>query len=150
AAGLAIIGGRTAAEITDRYLEKSALAAGIGARQAAVLEGVIGVAGRPDAALAELQRLAKADRLGLRPALHRFARRLDAIAAAGIDPGGLTFAADFGRRLDYYTGFVFEIFRGRGARPIAGGGRYDRLLAHIGAGGAVPAVGFAISLDRAG
>ena len=42
--------------------------------------------------------------------------------------------------------------RGRrsAGRPIVGGGRYDRLLAHIGDGGAVPAVGFAVWLDRIG
>ena len=150
AAGLATIGGRTAAEIADRYLEKSALAAGIGARQAAVLAGVVGVAGRPDAALAELQQIARADRIAIGPALDRFARRLDAFAAAGIDPGRLAFAADFGRRLDYYTGFVFEIFRGRASKSVAGGGRYDRLLAHVGAGGAVPEGRFAISLHPLG
>jgi ATP phosphoribosyltransferase regulatory subunit len=31
---------------------------------------------------------------------------------------------------------------------VIGGGRYDHLLAEIGAGGAIPAVGFAVWLDR--
>jgi ATP phosphoribosyltransferase regulatory subunit len=96
--------------------------------------------------------VARADRVAITPALDRFARRLDAFAASAIDVDRLAFATDFGRRLDYYTGFVFEMHRGRGSagRPIVGGGRYDRLLAHIGAGGAVPAVGFAVWLDRVG
>jgi ATP phosphoribosyltransferase regulatory subunit len=70
----------------------------------------------------------------------------------------MTFAADFGRRLDYYTGFVFEMrdSRRRDGKQIVGGGRYDRMLGAIsrsrgqGGGAAVPAVGFAIWLDRIG
>ena len=67
-------------------------------------------------------------------------------------------AADFGRRLDYYTGFVFEIHDSRrpGARQIVGGGRYDRMLGLIlnsrgkAKGEAFPPVGFSIWLDRIG
>ena len=42
------------------------------------------------------------------------------------------FSAGFARNLDYYTGFVFEGLRSRShrARPLVGGGRYDRLHAH--------------------
>ena len=69
----------------------------------------------------------------------------------GIALHKLTFAADFGRRLDYYTGFVFEIHRNDGAgQPIVGGGRYDRLMSMLGADGIIPAVGFAIWLERTG
>ena len=62
----------------------------------------------------------------------------------------LGFAADFGRRLDYYTGFVFEVHDASrpGLAQIVGGGRYDKLLGLIGAGEAVPAIGFSIWLDR--
>ena len=46
------------------------------------------------------------------------------------------------RGLDYYTGPVWEIFdRGRTLRSVAGGGRYDRLVAALG-GPDLPALGF--------
>ncbi len=46
------------------------------------------------------------------------------------------------RGLDYYTGFVFEIFdRGLSERAIAGGGRYDNLVEKLG-GPSLPALGF--------
>ncbi|MFQ5696889.1 MAG: histidine--tRNA ligase [Myxococcota bacterium] len=46
------------------------------------------------------------------------------------------------RGLDYYTGPVWEIFAaGRDLRAIAGGGRYDELIASLG-GPALPALGF--------
>jgi histidyl-tRNA synthetase len=48
------------------------------------------------------------------------------------------------RGLAYYTGFVFEAFDLKGElRALAGGGRYDNLVAKLG-GPDLPAVGFAI------
>ncbi|MBV9491548.1 MAG: ATP phosphoribosyltransferase regulatory subunit, partial [Verrucomicrobia bacterium] len=50
------------------------------------------------------------------------------------------------RGLDYYTGLVFEVFdRARQNRALAGGGRYDGLIAAISDGAVdLPAAGFAI------
>jgi histidyl-tRNA synthetase len=50
------------------------------------------------------------------------------------------------RGLDYYTGFVFEIFdRQKENRALAGGGRYDNLVSAISEGATdLPAAGFAI------
>lgn len=46
----------------------------------------------------------------------------------------------------YYDGVVFHAYAGPAALPVGGGGRYDRLFRFLGA--EVPAVGFAISLER--
>jgi histidyl-tRNA synthetase len=50
------------------------------------------------------------------------------------------------RGLAYYTGIVFEVFdRAEKLRAIAGGGRYDNLIAQLSAGGvSLPALGFAM------
>jgi len=50
------------------------------------------------------------------------------------------------RGLTYYTGFVFEVFdKNDQFRAIAGGGRYDNLIAHLSDGAAsLPAIGFAM------
>jgi histidyl-tRNA synthetase len=50
------------------------------------------------------------------------------------------------RGLAYYTGIVFEVFdRGGKFRAIAGGGRYDNLIAQLSNGAAsMPALGFAM------
>jgi ATP phosphoribosyltransferase regulatory subunit len=50
------------------------------------------------------------------------------------------------RDLDYYTGAVFEVYDDALGVPLAGGGRYDDLLGKFGR--ALPAVGFAINVDR--
>ena len=158
ATGLATIDGRTADEIADRMVEKSAIAAGIGDRPAKVLSRFLTVAGAPAKALSVLRALARSEKLSIDRALDRFEARAEALTGRGVDLARLTFAADFGRRLDYYTGFVFEVHdAGRpGSGQIVGGGRYDRLMSLIsgagkGTGGAVvPAVGFSIWLDRIG
>ena len=70
------------------------------------------------------------------------------LAAGNLDLGQLEYDAAFGRPLDYYTGLVYEITRDGQALPIAGGGRYDRLLTLLGASSGIPGVGFSIWLDR--
>jgi histidyl-tRNA synthetase len=67
---------------------------------------------------------------------------------AGLEAMGLArfVQVDLGvvRGLAYYTGFVFEAFDRKGElRAIAGGGRYNDLVAKLG-GPDLPAVGFAI------
>ncbi|CAD7053395.1 ATP phosphoribosyltransferase regulatory subunit [Pseudorhizobium endolithicum] len=86
--------------------------------------------------------------LTLGPALEQFDERLAALARAGIDLGGMTYRAAFGRPLDYYTGLVFEVTEAESPAVLAGGGRFDRLLTLLGAKDHIPAVGFALWLDR--
>lgn len=50
------------------------------------------------------------------------------------------------RSLEYYTGVVFEGYAPGVGAPVLGGGRYDGLLADF--GGDLPAVGFALEMDR--
>ena len=107
----------------------------------------LALAGDPDAVAADLRNLSQDAKLGLDAALDAFEERTGFMAARGVDPARLAFSAAFARNLDYYTGFIFEV-RGAHDKPLAGGGRYDGLIARLGAGEAVPAVGCAIWLDR--
>jgi ATP phosphoribosyltransferase regulatory subunit len=80
----------------------------------------------------------------LGPATDRFAARMDALAAAGLDPASLPFEASYGRTtMEYYDGFVFGFLAPAGADlpPVAMGGRYDALTEIMGKGHGVPAVG---------
>lgn len=84
-------------------------------------------------------------------AVERFARRHRLLAAAGVDTAALEFSSVFGRSLEYYTGFVFqiEVEAGDGSDvAVAGGGRYDGMLSDIGAAAPIPAVGCAIHTAR--
>jgi ATP phosphoribosyltransferase regulatory subunit len=50
------------------------------------------------------------------------------------------------RSIGYYTGAVFEVYDPAAGAPIGGGGRYDELLSRFGR--TLPAVGFALGIDR--
>ncbi|MGV3551435.1 ATP phosphoribosyltransferase regulatory subunit [Rhizobium sp.] len=91
-----------------------------------------------------------ADRAGLKldAAVSRFDARVAALADTGIDLSTVTWRAAFGRPLDYYTGLVFEVTPRDDHRVLAGGGRFDRMMTLLGAAEAIPAVGFALWLDR--
>ncbi len=153
-AGITSVGGRTAAEIADRFLEQAALKGGSGvpaeARQ--VMERYLAITGDPDEASTALRALVTDAKLPLESALDRFDHRLGFMATHRLDIGTLRFSTRLVRNLDYYTGFVFEA---RDAArpadpPIVGGGRYDRLATTLGAGSPVAAVGASLWADRQG
>jgi ATP phosphoribosyltransferase regulatory subunit len=50
------------------------------------------------------------------------------------------------RGLGYYTGAVFDVYDPALGEPLGGGGRYDDLLGSFGR--SLPAVGFALGVDR--
>lgn len=145
-------GARTREEIVDRLMEQAADAASIRLDPAVarLIAGVLGVSGPAPKALAEIRKLVKAARVDLDETIDGMEARLAALKPLKVDPSRVTFAARFGRNMEYYTGFVFELWsRDReGAVQIAGGGRYDRLLENFGAPANTPAVGCAIRTER--
>ena len=95
-----------------------------------------------------LRKLAADASLDLSAALDSLDTRSGFLAARGVDLERVRFSASFARRLDYYSGFVFEARREPAGPPLIGGGRYDRLLRTLGAKQDIPAVGAAIWVDR--
>jgi ATP phosphoribosyltransferase regulatory subunit len=153
-AGIRAVGGRTAAEIAERFLERAALGTdrGFTAETAQLLERYLAIEATPERAVDALDAFERETGLGFGPALDLYARRNDAFRDCGLDLDRLSFSANFGRNLDYYTGFVFEMRDPERAdpRPVIGGGRYDGLLERLGSAAPVPACGFAMWLDRLG
>ncbi len=151
-AGIDAVGGRTAGEIADRFLEQAALRSGepIDPDKRKVLESYLAIAGDPDEAASRLRRLADAAGLELGRALDGFESRNGFIAARGVKIDETVFSAAFVRDFDYYTGFVFEARdpSRSDAKPALGGGRYDGLARRLGANEDIPAVGAAITIDR--
>ena len=150
-AGIASIGGRTAGDIAERFLEQAALSAtSLGAAELALLRQFVSVSAPPWRALDTLYELARDGGVALDRALEALAERLQLLAERDVDLDGATFATAFGRRLDYYTGFVFEAHE-PGALvlgQVLGGGRYDGLLSFLGSREPIPAVGCAIWVER--
>ncbi|WP_084419607.1 ATP phosphoribosyltransferase regulatory subunit [Henriciella litoralis] len=90
---------------------------------------------------------------GVEPALERLEARAAKMKA--LMPGALAsarFGTPFGRRFNYYDGFLFEIFHPGDAssrKPFGAGGRYDTLLSRL-SGGKVDAtaIGGVVRPDR--
>ena len=152
-AGINAVGGRSVAEIADRFLEQAAL--GASARLPRDVRGLIerflGIQGDPDQAVAELRALAAEANLGeaMAPTLDLFEHRTGFLAAQGIEPRNVRFSTAFGRGFDYYTGFVFELTDpARTGDPLVAGGRYDGLLTQLGSPQPIPAVGLSVWIER--
>lgn len=148
-AGTSIVGGRSVGEIADRFLEQSTLTSGTLPHDIRLLiERFLTITGEPDEALAQLRSLADDAKLDLAAALDQFESRIGFMAARGIDTAATRFATSFGRGVDYYTGFEFEVHRkNNGSEPLVAGGRYDGLLTQLGASQPIPAVGFSIWME---
>jgi ATP phosphoribosyltransferase regulatory subunit len=144
-AGTTNVGGRSVAEIADRFLEQSTLKGGALPHNALdLIKRFLAISGDPDDAVAQLRALSREAKLDIAAAIDQLEARIGFMAARGIDAKTLRFSTAFGRGLDYYAGFEFELHaRGNGAEPLVAGGRYDGLMTRLGAPDPIPAVGFA-------
>jgi ATP phosphoribosyltransferase regulatory subunit len=152
-AGINAVGGRSVAEIAERFLEQAALGASAKLPQdvRALIERFLAIAGDPDEAAAALRALAGEGNMtaALAPAIDLFETRTGFLAARGIDLQRVRFSTAFGRGFDYYTGFVFELTDpARTGDPLVAGGRYDGLFTRLGSAEPIPAVGFAVWIER--
>ncbi len=148
-AGTTNVGGRTVAEIADRFLEQSTLKSGALPRDAlGLIKRFMAIEGDPGYAISQLRALASDARLDITAAIDQFEKRVGFMAARGIDIHRMRFSTSFGRGLDYYTGFEFELHaKGNGAEPLVAGGRYDGLLTQLGSAAPIPAVGFSVWVE---
>lgn len=150
-AGIAPVGGRSAAEIAERFLSRAANRGGGMTREAReVLRRYLAIDASLEEAASAIRQLARETGLDLAVPLGALEERSRSFAARGLDLGGIRFWARFARSLDYYTGFIFEIRGGPAPahRHLIGGGRYDRLLGQLGSSEPIAAVGCAFWLDR--
>jgi len=148
-AGTTNVGGRTVAEIADRFLEQSTLKGGPLPRDALDhIKRFLAISGEPDEAIGQLRALAADAKLDIGGAIDLLESRVGFMAARGIDIGKTRFSTAFGRGVDYYTGFEFELHeKGNGVEPLVAGGRYDGLMTRLGAATPIPAVGFSVWVE---
>jgi ATP phosphoribosyltransferase regulatory subunit len=148
-AGTTNVGGRSVSEIADRFLEQSTLKGGALPRDALeLIKRFLAIAGDPDDSIARLRALADDAKLNITAAIDQLESRVGFMTARGIDTRSTRFSTSFGRGLDYYTGFEFELHaRSGGVEPLVAGGRYDGLMSQLGASSAIPAVGFSVWVE---
>ncbi|HEX6866882.1 MAG TPA: ATP phosphoribosyltransferase regulatory subunit, partial [Caulobacteraceae bacterium] len=147
-AGIEPVGGRSAADIAHRLVERAEAARGakLTDKQADRIRGFLAISDAPDKALAAIGKLSG----GMSEALDGWSRRLKAMAERGADPKRMRLSAAFGRAFGYYDGMLFEVRSKALAEdePVAAGGRYDGLPARLG-GKAGSAVGCMVRPARA-
>ncbi|MFA5956616.1 ATP phosphoribosyltransferase regulatory subunit [Hyphomicrobium sp.] len=147
-----LIGTRTLADITGHLIDiaEDRNEEPLDGRAIELIERYISVSGPAITAGEKISALIKSAPNGSGYALETYDRRLALLANAGIDLDRVTFSAEFGRTLAYYTGLVFEVNAAAlGMKsPIAGGGRYDGLMRAAGSEMDIPAVGAAIHSER--
>jgi ATP phosphoribosyltransferase regulatory subunit len=150
--GFPLAGNRTLGEITARLIDHAAdqSAAPLPKEVATVIDCYLAVTGAPLEAVKRVAMIAEGAGIDIDAAVDACVRRFDRLGKNAIDLKRATFATEFGRSLEYYSGLVFQIEVGleRDASQIAGGGRYDGLLAKLGAARDVPAIGSAIHTER--
>jgi histidyl-tRNA synthetase len=106
------------------------------------IDSLLALKGKPSGFSKELKELFAEDLPECRPYIENCSRIADFLEAMGCD-----YRIDIasGRGFEYYTGVIFQIFKG--GEKIGGGGRYDALIPLMG-GKDVPASGFALYLER--
>ena len=150
--GVEAIGERSVAEIAENLLGRVADARSepLSAKTAQLIASYVAIVAPARASARRIRELATLMGVNIESAIGACEWRLELMARAGVDLDRAEFSADFGRALEYYTGFVFEVVTAELGRksPVAGGGRYDHLLKAVGAPVDVPAVGAAVHTDR--
>jgi ATP phosphoribosyltransferase regulatory subunit len=143
--------GRERQEIIARAMERAAEAATLHLDPviAGAITKLFGISGSAQAALDEISALSAAAGIRLDAPLAAMRARLKTIAGLGVDLSRVRFTAHFGRNMEYYTGFVFELWSRdkEGPVQVAGGGRYDSLMESLGAGN-ISAIGCALRTER--
>ena len=151
-AGKSVVGGRSIAEIADRFLEQAELGASntLPDDASRLIERFLAVAAPPARAAQALHALSAEAGVSLGAALDLFENRTALLRERGVDTERIEFATAFGRGVDYYTGFVFELHDPGGGTPgqLVAGGRYDGLLSRLGSPTPVAAVGLAVWIER--
>jgi ATP phosphoribosyltransferase regulatory subunit len=152
AQGVPLSGNRSLREIAARLRDKAAdlYADTLPREVATVIEYYLGVDAPPREAVDRVAMIAHDAGLDIGAALYTVAGRFDLLEQQGVDLSNATFTTEFGRKLEYYSGLVFQIVAPGmdETEPVAGGGRYDNLLSALGAPHPVPAVGAAIHTER--
>lgn len=149
------IGVRRAEEIIERFLRQAADAAAHPLPEAtwrglaAALTLSTPLAEAPSA-LRAIEGLETTE--ALEAAIAALEARIAALEARGVATGGFRYDADFGRNLDYYDGFVFEMQSRRadgGVDKLGGGGRYDGLCRALAPDAPFGGVGVALRPEAA-
>ena len=145
------VGRRTTEQIVERLLRKLQRADSPDklAATLSLVADLSKVSGAPDETLLTVEKVLRSR--GADPSMMEGLRALlDVLPGHGVPLSNVTLDLSFVPGIAYYTGIVFEIScKGEdGPITVGGGGRYDGLVKALGGDEDVPAMGFALRLDK--
>src|SRR6202012_5267584 len=111
---------------------------------------LLAISGPAEKAIEKIRALTKSVGVSLDAPLKAMTARLATLKSLGVDSKRVSFAARFGRNMEYYTGFVFELWSkdSEGPVQVAAGAGYETGVAAAGGPPRVPPVGCAIRTER--
>ncbi len=148
ARNLELVGGRTLEDIATRLLEKAENRhlPPLKEEHLHLIYRLQAIKSNLAVAVGEVELLAQEAGENMRFASKDFfmrANKLQSLLPAEYQE--MTFDAKFGQKFGYYTGFIFSVYINK--TYVAGGGRYDDMLASLG-GPDVSALGMALNMPR--
>ena len=147
------IGVRSADEIVERFLRQAsdATAYPLSKETCAALEAALSISvpltEAPSVLRARVAEGGLQETAALTGAIDGLAARIDALRERNVALETLRYDADFGRNLEYYDGFVFEMqhrLPDGGVEKLGGGGRYDKLFKRLSPQPPITGVGAAL------
>ena len=142
------LGRRSPDEIVDRLLRKlrGGDASDAIERGLALAGKLAGVRGQPADALQQARAIVSASGADS-AAIDRLAELVELVDSDTSLAGRLVIDFSLARGIAYYNGIIFDVTHGSDNTVLGGGGRYDALALALGGADAVPALGFAYTLE---
>ena len=149
---LSVFSGRQPDDIVKRYIDKSELSNN-NAINDTVIEQItefLSIKGNISKITQLLDNFQKKYHIDFAEGIENLENRIKILRKNQIPTDMIEFNATLSRKVEYYTGLVFEVrMRNKNKNePIAIGGRYDKIFEQLGSKDPIPAVGCSIYIDR--
>ena len=149
---LSIFSGRRPDDIVKNYIDKSELINGTMINDTAIeqITEFLSIKGDISRVVKLLDNFQKKYHIDFAEGIENLENRVKILKKNQIAKDIIEFNATLSRKVEYYTGLIFEIRTKNENKnePIAIGGRYDKIFEELGSTDPIPAVGCSIYVDR--
>ncbi len=149
---LSIFSGRRPDDIVKSYIDKSELINGTVINNTVIeqITEFLSIKGDMPRVIQLLDNFQKKYHIDFAEGIENLENRVKILKKNQIAKDMIEFNATLSRKVEYYTGLIFEIRTKNKNKdePIALGGRYDKIFEELGSAEPIPAVGCSIYVDR--
>ena len=149
---LSIFSGRRPDDIVKSYIDKSELINGTLINNTIIeqITEFLSIKGDISRVIQQLDNFQKKYHIDFADGIENLENRVKILKKNQIAKDMIEFNATLSRKVEYYTGLIFEIRTKNEYKnePIAIGGRYDKIFEELGSTDPIPAIGCSIYIDR--